>query len=96
MTRTKALLSLLGIACAIIAWCAIMYWAVTPKLDAIGAESALEQAGYSHIQIVGASWGTCPRGYPYRTAFRASGPAGSVASGTVCGALDGTNIIALD
>lgn len=64
--------------------------------DAPGAERALKQAGYSHVEITGYAWFDCEEKEQYATGFKALGPTGVPVEGSVCAGLLKGNTIRLD
>ena len=51
------------------------------------AHRALENAGFSNIQITGYNWLSCGKDDFYHTGFIATNPAGKTVEGTVCSGL---------
>lgn len=52
--------------------------------DGDGAKKALEQAGYTNVEVGGYDMWACGEDDTYATKFKAVGPTGIRVSGTVC------------
>lgn len=62
----------------------------------IGANRALDSAGYSQIQITGFRFFGCGEDDNFRTGFAAVGPTGKPVTGVVCGGFLKGSTIRLD
>jgi hypothetical protein len=60
------------------------------------ATKALQDAGYTHVEITGYRFFTCDEKDNFSTGFRAIGPTGRPVSGTVCSGFLKANTIRLD